>query len=150
MTFLGKYAIIIDEAYLFFQKIVKGVENHMRGRDFDKSSLELMKNYKRLFFDEKKTPKEIFEMFGVGDANGYRLVRKISEQTGIPRKDLLFRPHKEHEAKKARKRCPVTTPLFDFDFDSKANELLGCVRETKAEIRHWIREDHELMKGERA
>ena len=58
-------------------------------------TFRMKREYVRLHFNEGLTPKEIAERFQLNPSTVYAEIYAISEETGIPRSELLAQPHRK-------------------------------------------------------
>ena len=116
----------------------------------DESTLKMMENYPRLFFEEGLSPKEIAERYNLSTRTVYNSLGEIARKNGLGRESLLKRPHSEHIMSGVRNYEPVK-PVNADDFRQQVKATiaeLSRIQETLNRNIERFKKDIEMMEKE--
>lgn len=90
----------------------------------------------------EKTIAEIAEEYSLSKRHVYTIIDEISKETGIPKEELLFRPHQKHPSRLPVQRHSKTNPE---ELQRQITEAIAHVETTIAELDHVINCNKEFM-----
>ena len=105
-------------------------------------TLKMMENYPHHYYDEGMEPKEIAKLYNLSVTTVYSCLEEIAEKLGVPREELLKKPHDEH-IMGARNFEPVK-PVDVSEFRKRMQAYAESVAELKSEMAKTI-EEHEMI-----